>query len=284
MQNKYGEFYLKEVIIILSHAGWLAGFGGLVEDLKNREVMCTAMLAEEEYPVKENALYITDHAVTLQDIVEKNLPVAVYLHEDNKEEPLAAARYAFEDPRSLDAVYAERVYRRCKDIPWDILETERCFLRETVPEDVEAFYEIYSAPEMTRYTEDLYESKISERAYIREYVEKVYHYFEFGIWTVVLKETGEIIGRAGLNVREGYDMPELGYVIGKPWQGKGIATEVCSGVLKYATDEFGFEKVMTLIQEENKASLQVAWKLGFQVQEELMEKGVKHLLMIREEM
>ena len=284
MQNKYGEFYLKEVIIILSHAGWLAGFGGLVEDLKNREVMCTAMLAEEEYPVKENALYITDYAVTLQDIVEKNLPVAVYLHEDNKEEPLAAARYAFEDPRSLDAVYAERVYRRCKDIPWDILETERCFLRETVPEDVEAFYEIYSAPEMTRYTEDLYESKISERAYIREYVEKVYHYFEFGIWTVVLKETGEIIGRAGLNVREGYDMPELGYVIGKPWQGKGIATEVCSGVLKYAADEFGFEKVMTLIQEENKASLQVAWKLGFQVQEELMKKGVKHLLMIREEM
>lgn len=160
----------------------------------------------------------------------------------------------------------------------------KVFLRETVPEDVEAFYEIYSAPEMTRYTEDLYESKISERAYIREYVEKVYHYFEFGIWTVVLKETGEIIGRAGLNVREGYDMPELGYVIGKPWQGKGIATEVCSGVLKYAADEFGFEKVMTLIQEGNKASLQVAKKLGFQVQEELTKKGVKHLLMIREEM
>lgn len=136
---------------------------------------------------------------------------------------------------------------------------------------------------MTRYTEDLYESKISERGYIREYIEKVYHYFEFGIWTVVLKETEEIIGRAGLNVREGYDMPELGYVIGKPWQGKGIATEVCRGVLKYAVDEFGFEKVMTLIQEENEASLQVAKKLGFQVQEELEEKGVKHLLMIRKE-
>lgn len=284
MQNKYGEFYLKEVIIILSHAGWLAGFGGLVEDLKNREVMCTAMLAEEEYPVKENALYITDHAVILQGVAQNALPVVVYLHAGNRGDDFGATRYAFEEPRSLDAVYAERVYRRCKDIPWDILETERCFLRETVPEDVDAFYEIYSAPEMTRYTEDLYESKISERAYIREYIEKVYHYFEFGVWTVVLKETGEIIGRAGLNVREGYDMPELGYVIGKPWQGKGIATEVCSGVLKYAADEFGFEKVMTLIQEENKASLQVAKKLGFQVQEELMEKNVKHLLMIREEM
>jgi len=283
MQNKYGEFYLKELIIILSHAGWLAGFGGLVEDLKQRGVVCAAMLAQEEYPVKENALYITDNAITLQSLLEKELPVAVYLHEGNQKESLSAAWYAFEEPQSLEAGYAERVYRRFKDIPWDILETERCYLRETVPDDVDAFYGIYKEPEITRYTEDLYESKISERGYIREYVEKVYHYFEFGIWTVMLKETGEIIGRAGLNVREGYDMPELGYVIGRAWQGKGIATEVCRGVLKYAADEFGFEKVMTLIQVENKASLQVAKKLGFQVQEELMEKGVKHLLMIRED-
>lgn len=283
MQNKCGEFYLKEVFIILSNGNRLAGFGELVKDLKCHGAICSAMLAEEEYPIKENTLYITDSAETLQRLVEKELPVAVYLHEGNRQDAMGAARYAFEEPRSLDARYAERVFRRYVDIPWDILETERCVLRETVPDDVDAFYEIYSAPEMTRYTENLYESKISERGYIREYIEKVYHYFEFGIWTVILKETGEIIGRAGLNVREGYDMPELGYVIGKAWQGKGIATEVCRGVLKYAADEFGFEKVMTLIQVENKASLQVAKKLGFQVQEELMEKGVKHLLMIRED-
>ena len=77
MQNKYGEFYLKELIIILSHAGWLAGFGGLVEDLKQQGVVCAAMLAQEEYPVKENALYITDNAITLQSLLEKELQVAV---------------------------------------------------------------------------------------------------------------------------------------------------------------------------------------------------------------
>lgn len=283
MQNKYGEFYLKEVFLILSYGNRLAGFGGLVKDLKSHGVVCSAMLAEEEYPVKENTLYITDSAETLQSIVEKELPVAVYLHSGNREESLGAARYAFEEPQNLDALYVERVYRRYRDIPWDILETERCFLRETVPDDVEAFYEIYSDPEMTRYTEALYESKISERAYIREYIEKVYHYFEFGVWTVILKETGEIIGRAGLNVREGYDMPELGYVIGKQWQGMGIATEVCRAILHYAGSEFGFDKVMTLIQQENIASLRVAKKLGFQTREEVQMQGSKHLLMINEE-
>ena len=171
-----------------------------------------------------------------------------------------------------DPAYVERIYRRYRDIPWDILETERCFLRETVPDDVDAFYEIYGAPEMTRYTEDLYESKISERAYIREYIEKIYHYFEFGVWTVVLKETGEIIGRAGLNVREGYDMPELGYVIGRPWQGKGVATEVCRGILEYAASVFGFERIMTLIQAENEKSLHIAKRLGFRMQETVTRK------------
>lgn len=272
MQNKYGEFYLKKVYLILSHGRRLSGFVGLVSELKGKGISCEAMLPEEGYPSAQDALYITDCRETVMRLTTEELPVAVYLHPGNRQEDLSAAWYAFEEPQSLDAEYVERVYRRYRDIPWDILETERCYLRETVPDDVDAFYEIYSAPEMTRYTEDLYESKISERAYIREYVEKIYHYFEFGVWTVILKETGEIVGRAGLNVREGYDMPELGYVIGQPWQGRGLATEVCRGILEYATTVFGFPRVMTLIQTENEMSLHVAKKLGFRVQESLTRK------------
>lgn len=280
MQNKYGEFYLRKLYLILSHANRLDGFGGLVRELKQKGIFCEAMLADEVYSLEQEALYITDCRETLVQLTEAGLAVAVYLHGGNRQEDLSAARYAFEEPDSLDAEYAERIYRRYRGIPWDILETERCFLRETIPDDVDAFYEIYSAPEMTKYTEDLYESKISERAYIREYIEKIYHYFEFGVWTVVLKETGEIIGRAGLNVREGYDMPELGYVIGRPWQGRGLATEVCHGILEYAASVFGFERVMTLIQTENEKSLHIAKKLGFCVREALAENGTDYRLLV----
>lgn len=279
MQNKYGELYLKKLYLVLSHANKLCSFGSLVKELQKKGVSCEAMLSEEEYPLEE-ALYITDCKEVLIQLADHNLPVAVYLHMENRQEDLSVARYAFEEPDSLDTEYVERIYRRYRDIPWDILETERCYLRETVPDDVDAFYEIYSDPEMTRYTEDLYESKISERAYIREYIEKIYHYFEFGVWTVILKETGEIIGRAGLNVREGYDMPELGYVIGRPWQGQGIATEVCRGILEYSMTNFGFEQVMTLIQTEHKVSLHLAEKLGFRLYEELVNNGVNYQLLI----
>lgn len=280
MKYIFGEFYLKKVFLLLSHRERLPFFTKLVEELWEKKIVCEAMLTEEAYPVEEETLYLTDCEAVLKKLCVQMLPVAVYLHEDNRRENLSAARYAFEAPETLDATYIERVYRRQKGIPWDILETQRCYLRETMQEDVDAFYHIYKEPEITRYTDALYESKISERAYIREYTEKIYHYFEFGIWTVVWKETGEVIGRAGLNVREGYDLPELGYVIGVPWQGKGVAYEVCKAILEYAKAEFGFDRVMTLIQKENLASVRLAEKLGFEEQERLMMHDREFLVLM----
>ncbi len=282
MNYIYGEFHLKRVCVILSHGRFLQPLLPPVGLLEEAGIVCEAMLAQEEYPVGAGTLYITDDATALKSLVEQGLPVAVYLHEGNRGLDMSAARYAFEEPEQLNSVYFERVYRRYADLPWDILETGRCFLRETQVSDVDDFYEIYKAPGMTQYTEALYESKVSERAYVREYIEKVYKYFEFGVWTVVLKETGQVIGRAGLNVREGYDLPELGYVIGRPWQGKGIATEVCKAILEYARSEYGFERVMTIIQKENGSSLKLAKGLGFRVQEEIWQNNKDYLVLIVE--
>lgn len=273
MSGVYGEFYLKSICLILSHGKYLSSFWEMTVSLREKHIRCEALLAEEEYRPQEETLYITDSRQVLDGLLKKGLPVVVYLHEENRKQDMSAARYAFEQPRELDVTYWERVYRRQKNIAWDILETQRCYLRETTVEDVDDFYDIYSNPEMTRYTESLYESPISEKAYVREYIEKVYHFYEFGIWTVVWKETGQVIGRAGIHVREGYDLPELGYVIGKPWQGQGVATEICRAILAYAGQELGFERLMTVIQKENRASLRLAKRLGFREAEKPAPPG-----------
>ena len=57
--------------------------------------------------------------------------------------------------------------------------------------------------------------------------------------------------------------PELGFIIGVPWQRKGYAYEVCSAILKYAKEELDFEKVISFVMEENKASIALCEKLGF---------------------
>ena len=171
--------------------------------------------------------------------------------------------YAVTDIEDLDEKYLKRIWQRYRGIPWRICETDRCVVRETVLEDVESFYEIYRDREITRYMEDLFEDREKERQYIRDYIEKVYGFYGFGMWTVCMKGTGEVIGRAGLSMREGFDEPELGYVIGKKWQRRGIAEEVCREILSYGREELGFEKVRVLMHPDNKASERLCHKLGF---------------------
>lgn len=192
--------------------------------------------------------------------------VLVYLHPGNREADFGDARYALEEPEDVEPEYLERVFRRCHNLPWEILSTKRCWLRETVEEDVDSFWKMYQDGELTRYTEGLYPTPQAERKYVGDYRRLVYSFYEFGVWTVLDRRSGAVVGRAGLSVREGYDLPELGFVIGREWQGRGLAEEVCRGILEYARESLGFERIQVLVHQENAASLHLCRKLGFREQ------------------
>lgn len=66
----------------------------------------------------------------------------------------------------------------------------------------------------------------------------MYGFFEHGLWLVIRKEDNKVIGRAGIENREidGELQKELGYLIGKPWQGKGYAAEACLAILDYVKE------------------------------------------------
>lgn len=218
-------------------------------------------------------LYVTDDGQTARSLRGRGEAVLIYLHEGNQDQDFSDFFYAVEDPENLDPEYVDKVYRRLKGLPWDILETERCLIRETTPEDVNEFFNIYSDPVITKYMDGLYPEPEQEKQYIREYIEKVYSFYEFGIWTVVERKSGAIIGRAGFAYREGYNDPELGFIIGVPWQRKGYAEEVCRAVLEYGWNALGFEQVQVLVEPGNEVSLRLCAKLGFQEKEKLKLQG-----------
>ncbi len=297
------KFYIKNVMLAVRQAAAISQLEALVRKIKEDGISVQTLIVErkklpEELSVEltenlpeellpqellscgEETLYITDCGETAVLLREKGCPVLGFWHE--KEESFAGIEYIMESPKDLDTCYLDRVYRRYRDIPWDILETERCFIRETVADDVEGFYAIYHHPDIVRYTEGLYPEKEQERKYIREYIDKVYRYFEFGVWTVIWKETGEVIGRAGFSVREGYELPELGFVIGVPWQGKGVAYEICSAILRYGEEEYDLRRVQALVMPENAASLTLCRKLGFAEKERVWEENTEYCLLVRE--
>lgn len=222
-------------------------------------------------------LYVTDSPEEAGKLRGCGKAVLIYLHEGNREQDFSGFLYAVEDPENLDPEYVGKVYRRQRGLPWKILETERCLVRETTPEDVEDFYRIYSAPEITKYMEELYPEKEQEKQYIREYIEKVYTFFEFGVWTVVEKKSGSVIGRAGFAYREGYQDPELGFIIGIPWQRQGYAEEVCRAILAYGWENLGFQQVQALVMPGNEASLRLCEKIGFRRKERVTEGGREYI-------
>ena len=222
------------------------------------------------------------------------VPEALFLAEEPKTLPLAQTLSLTGTPvvLSLPQVckalslpekatdYLERVYRRYVGEPWEILETERCTLRESTEEDVEAFYRIYQEPSVTRYMEPLFADKEEEKNYIRQYRENMYEFYGFGIWSVLLKETGELIGRAGLDMRAGFETPELGFVVGVPWQGRGLAEEICGAILAYAEKELGITRVQAMVEPANTVSLRLLKKLGFQKSGEYDEGGKHYFLLL----
>ncbi len=231
---------------------------------------------------QEDLLYITDDAETAETLRSEGEAVLVYLHPGNAGQDFSRFLFAVEDPEELEPEYVERVYRRLKGLPWHILETPRCLIRETTPEDVEDFYRIYSHPDITKYMEGLYPEVEQEKQYVREYIEKVYTYYGFGVWTVVEKESGAVIGRAGLSCREGFEDPELGFIIGVPWQRKGYAREVCRAVLAYASAALEFTKVQALVETGNAASLELCRQLGFHRDSEVTLNGREYYLLLKE--
>lgn len=215
---------------------------------------------------------ITDIPKLCRLAAAEQIPSLLFLHEGNKNAPMQQIPYAVMDFEGIDYAYLCDIYKRFFHIPWTILETERCVLREMTPEDLDALYEVYADPEISRYTEALYEDREQELAYMKDYIEHVYRFCGLGIWVIVEKQINRLIGRAGLAFRDGYDTPEIGFIIGKEYQRKGYAYEVCRAVLKYCKS-LDMKTIRVIYQKENRASEELCKKLGFVITGAFSEDG-----------
>lgn len=256
----------------------------LSDSLQEHDVEVVITTSDAEVPKVDapdmDTLYITDSEAAYHALRQQGKYVLPYRHEGNHDSDFSGALYVIEQIEEIGYETIDMAYRRLAGLPWEILATERCIVRETIAEDVDSFYRIYAEPEITKYMENLYTDRDEEIAYIRDYREKVYGFYGYGMWTVLTKE-GTVIGRAGISWREGFDMPELGFVIGLPWQRQGYAYEVCSAVLTYAREELGFEQVQALVMEGNDISKNLCRKLGFRYLEKVTAEGNIYERMVR---
>ncbi len=85
------------------------------------------------------------------------------------------------------------------------------------------------------------------------------------VWAVTLRESGELVGAIGLvrdRAEHSRHRAELGFWIGKPYWGRGYATEAGRAVLRHAFETMGLRRVYASYFAKNPASGRVQAKLG----------------------
>lgn len=225
---------------------------------------------------KDRILLITDSSRILNNLLKQGYYTIALYHEGNHSEDFSGTPYAVEDLFSMTFDSYQKAYERLAGLPWQILTTARLSLRESTVADVDDFYRVYRDPSITKYMENLFPDRDEERSYMKDYIEKIYGFYGFGMWTILHTASGQVIGRAGLSVREGYELPELGFVIDVSFQHQGYAFEICRAILQYARDELEFQEVQAFCRMENISSVHLLQKLGFAYAGEDLLNGIPH--------
>ncbi|WP_195268990.1 GNAT family N-acetyltransferase [Eubacterium sp. 1001713B170207_170306_E7] len=143
-----------------------------------------------------------------------------------------------------------------------ILETERLALRKMDDEDFKDLCEILQDPVVM----EAYEHAFDE-VEVRQWLEnqkRRYRENGFGLWAVVLKESGKMIGQCGLTWQQvgNNEVLEIGYLLKKAFWHRGYATEAAVACKKYAFEVLGAEQVYSIIRDTNSASEAVAKRNG----------------------
>ena len=205
-----------------------------------------------------------------------------FINPSSGEQDLSMADYLFEDFDGIDGAFLEMVHAHCFGEPWKVMETERLIIREMCPDDVDAIYKIYEGNDL-RYTENLFDDIDKERAYIKDYQKYIYNFYDFGIWLFEEKDTGDIIGRGGIELKvyeDGTEAIEIGYIIRKDKQRQGFAYEGLKAILIYVKEHFEIKSVKVSVHRDNTSSVELAKKLGAQFDyngEEEYIRGVIYL-------
>ena len=97
----------------------------------------------------------------------------------------------------------------------------------------------------------------------------------YGQWAIEERPTGTLVGRAGIINPAEWPGPEVGYLLGKPWWGRGYATEAARAAMDWGFQEVAFEELISLIDPANTASIAVATRLGETLRDEIELWGLR---------
>jgi RimJ/RimL family protein N-acetyltransferase len=147
-----------------------------------------------------------------------------------------------------------------------VLETERLTMRGFGDVDLDELAAITADSEVTRWVGD--DNGLTREETWRRMAYWVGHWElrGFGQWALIERETGRLVGRAGLLRPEAWPGIEVGWLVGREHWGRGFAPEAGRASIEWGREELGLKHIISLIEDDNHRSARVAEKLGMSVE------------------
>ena len=145
-----------------------------------------------------------------------------------------------------------------------VLETARLSLRRLTLDDAAFMLTLLNDESFHRYIGDRGARTIDDAvAYIDKGPLASYEKFGFGLFLVVLKESGASMGICGLLKRDTLEDVDIGFAFLPAFWSKGYAIESAAAVKAYARDGLGLKRIVAIVQPDNVRSLHLLEKIGF---------------------
>jgi RimJ/RimL family protein N-acetyltransferase len=158
------------------------------------------------------------------------------------------------------------------------LTTTRLFLRSFHILDAGPMYRVFGDAQVMRFGDGVQTMEWVQE-WLRTCLERYYPAWGFGPYAVVEKSRRSVIGYCGLFFfpeLDGEPEVEIGYRLARSAWGQGYATEAARAVRDHAFDILGIQRLISMIDPSNAASIRVAEKIGMRYEKDILLEGYTH--------
>lgn len=145
-----------------------------------------------------------------------------------------------------------------------MLETERLLIRPFERGDAPFILRLLNEPSFIEHIADKGVRTIEQaEAYLQSGPMASQELNGHGLWAVLRKEDGALMGMCGLIKRPTFTEIDLGYAYLPEFWGQGYALEAAHACLDWGRRKLGLDRCIALVSPKNGPSIRLLEKLGF---------------------
>ena len=154
-----------------------------------------------------------------------------------------------------------------------VIHTKRLLMRKPLIEDIDQFYSILKEEAVGKW---LAKSRGMSKGEAKDYIIQLISHWEqydFGVWLLVNRNTGELLGHCGLRKIDETGEIEIMYLLDPEHWRNGYALEAAEASIKYAIETLNVTRIIARVKVANESSKKLLRKLGFIYTHEVDHSG-----------